>query len=261
MKKFSQLYVSALSGCPIKIDNTFYIRQPQIKDIIGSISTLGVGYEKYIIYLNHLSLEKKDIVSLFEKQEYETEDEKALIAYLKEQDGVFDILTWFPMFRNLLVEALGFWVIGRLNYEESSKSILISNLKGETVGAITKSNYGEVSQKIRQINNMEPITKPQLTFKSEKARLLYEESLAGEKALKASRPQDETRSFENILSVVCSLSQNYNFNNVGELTMFQLHELFERLVIDREYAVSSLRWAAWGSEPIDTSIWRMRIDE
>ncbi len=130
---------------------------------------------------------------------------EALLAYLKEQDGVFDILTWFPMFRNLLVEALGFWVIGRLNYEESSKSILISNLKGETVGAITKFNYGEVSQKIRQINNMEPITKPQLTFKSEKARLLYEESLAGEKALRASRPQDET----NPSKIFCPLFVHY----------------------------------------------------
>ena len=63
--------------------------------------------------------------------------------------------------------------------------------------------------------------------------------------------QDPKYDIGNIISVVCAYHPSINFTNVGQLTIPQLYDNFQRILIDRNYQIMALNASVWGTEGSD----------
>ena len=63
--------------------------------------------------------------------------------------------------------------------------------------------------------------------------------------------QDPKYDIGNIIAVVCAYHPSINFTNVGQLTIPQLYDNFQRILIDRNYQIMALNASVWGTEGSD----------
>lgn len=98
---------------------------------------------------------------------------------------------------------------------------------------------------------------PPTKFRNEKARMIYEKiqkrKLEQEKTKK--KKGDPDMELSNLLSALCAFSPTYNLLNVWDLTIYQFYDQYMRLNNKIRLDVIGLRWAAWGKEDFDFSIW------
>ena len=65
---------------------------------------------------------------------------------------------------------------------------------------------------------------------------------------KIKNAQNKDLTFGNILSSVVARDKTLTWTNVGDITVFQLFDLYERLQIDDKYTFLTMRVAAWGDQ-------------
>ncbi len=61
----------------------------------------------------------------------------------------------------------------------------------------------------------------------------------------------------NIISSVASIHPSLNFNNIWDLTIFQLYDSFYRIKSDKDYQIESTHVSVWGDEKniFDSTLW------
>lgn len=65
---------------------------------------------------------------------------------------------------------------------------------------------------------------------------------------KIKNAQNKDLTFGNILSSVVSRDKTLTWTNVGDITVFQLFDSYQRLQIDDQYTFLTMRVAAWGDK-------------
>lgn len=122
----------------------------------------------------------------------------------------------------------------------------------DILGVITEPLFPHILNVLKQVCGMEPDDEEedisQIKLKNKTARKLYEKMKRAEKAKKQRKKHDPDLSLPNILSAVATRHPSINYTNIGQLTIYQLMDSFDRLRNGAFYEIDSTRVSVWGDE-------------
>ncbi|ALS22309.1 hypothetical protein IJ22_19350 [Paenibacillus naphthalenovorans] len=209
---------------PVKIKNV-NIYSPTI-DAIDDI-----GEIQYNIYLAVATFNKevvfKNLFNLSSENYEEIENEDA-----------YELFVSIPAIRDVLKNALCFFTRENVEFD----SILFAYVANNQV-IIDKENYVEVSNVISELNGIVEEKNKSVKFKNKKAKELYEKREKLRVKYKKNTT-DDSLGLKDILSILCNADGNgVNVFNVGQLTIYQVYEHFERLNIKEQHTRLLRVWA------------------
>lgn len=221
-------YFDMLSGEPIYVDGVGSIKSPLLRDIFPSS---GIGHQKYNLYLNFLSWEKKHLLKYAAMMQY-----RGASKLDREEFVFFDIATLLKQTRELCRGVLSFFIAEDISWDEKSRSFMVySNNSGEAdrrtlIGKISRDNFDHVRRLILQANfiGLDKDESP-IMHSSEKSKELWEraqrylEEQAKNNKVKKEKPEYH---LSNIVSKLCAAHPSYNLFNIFDLTIFQLYDSF-----------------------------------
>lgn len=213
-----------------------------------------MSFTKYNGLINLLSMDIEKYAHILDM------DETLKSELVKQEFKPFDLLILDDKMRELLQEALSFFIAEQISFNKSAGMFLVSSLNNgnpKVIGAITSSNYEELVDVIKQTNFMETKQKDKLDnkkFANKKAREIYEALESGRNKLKKAK-EDSNLNIENIVSSMACFHNSYNLINIWDLTVYQIYDQFLRQRMKHELDIWGLKWAAWGTESFDFKQW------
>lgn len=215
--KFS--YADLISGDSIPVNGVGHFKSPKLWQLMP---TKGIGTWVYNFYLNILSWDKEDVLKFISGIGMST---KALET--REELTTFDIIVLVGNLKELLREAMAFFMDENLEWDEASYTF-IAYSREETqkaVGYINRDNFDDVKDMMLQVNyiGIGDQAKP-TKFSSAKAKELWE--LAQKHLKETKHPKDKRMEFGNIISKLCAVNCGYTLLNIYDLTVFQLYDQF-----------------------------------
>lgn len=222
-----------IAGNDIPCRDICRVRQPVLKDI------KNIGYNTYQDYLSILLIDKD---SLIKSLGIEVSDEVNDIP-------LYAIIGAIPGLRESYVNSLSFFTApeDRISWRRNRfeiNGIFASTEILEDIAAI-----------VAKISNIEKDTSSQHVFASEKARKIWEKCQKGKQELSKTKKEDVNLAIPNVISSVSASNSGYTLLNIWELTVYQLYDQFSRINRKIQMDIYSSRWAAWGQDEFDTSIW------
>ena len=214
-------------------------------DILIYPPTLGgirdVGYETYRGFLSLFLMSQHDIYELFDLAGDESISKFSPIQ----------LITIIPPLRATLLGALSFFLHREVCYSPSTGFFLDDNTP------LSLAQILDIRKVILAFCNIEDKTAQEpVTFASEKARRIYEKAQAGRAQLKGKNgSQEADLELPNLIAAVSAYSPTYNLLNIWGLTVYQLYDQFARLSGKLQLDVFGQKWAAWGTEDFDFSLW------
>lgn len=246
-----------LCGMDIALDVPCTIRVPHLRDIR---SGTGVGFAAYYRHIHILSLDQETAFSAMGLTEYWQQ----LPPEEQQTMDLFTVLAAIPSSRQLLGEALSFFLCEKVVYSEADHVFFLLDPSGDgerlPIGAVTSENYDRIRDAILQVNCLASADTAPVTFRSQKAREIYEKIQLHKKAMNKPRGGDGSMTLPNIIGAVAARHPSYNLLNIWDLTVYQLYDQFARMNRIHQIDVSALRWAAWGKDPFDFALWYKDID-
>ncbi|WP_431785787.1 hypothetical protein [Paenibacillus lactis] len=219
--------LQAFLGIPHPISPKINIYSPTIKEI-GQI-----GHINYMVNVQ-LSLFNKRTILL----ELFKISEEIYTQISNEND--YDVLIDHPDIRNNIANALSFFVKDEVSYRTDTQSFVVSNEE-----FINKDNYLLITSIIKKLNGInEDIsisstshTKPT----NSRAAKMLEKIQSFEKKTASN---DEGLELKDICSILCIAPDNgINIHNIGDLTVFQVFEQYERMTKKDEFNRALPIWA------------------
>lgn len=205
-------------------------------------------FDKYHQYLSIISYNTDDVVDLYgAREEYEklSYDSRARI-------DAFSLLISVDFFRAILGEALQFFIEESIAFDQGIGGFFVCSGK-KKISIINSETYKDVRDLILKSNFIKAEkAENECVFANNKARAIFAKLKKGRKAKKET---GESLSVADIVSSVSVQSNSYNLFNIRNLTIYQLYDQFYRLDTKTQIDVCSLKWAAWGTEPFDFSLW------
>ncbi len=234
-----------ISGASEEIDGII-CRQPTLGDIFKS-----TGYAKYSTYLFVMCMTVDrflDTVGLREKYDMLTPDVQRAI-------NILDLLVSEPSWRSLLIQALDFFTDGTASYYAGQRCLFISFSDGGST-QLTGDVFADLRRFICQSACLEVVDEKPSKFYNEAARRLYEKSKKiKKKKAKSKKSNDPNLELWNVIGAVCVKHPSYNLTNIWDLTVYQLYDQFSRLQNDVQFDTIAHRWAVWGKDHFDFSLW------
>lgn len=222
-------------------------KQPTLGEILKNHE---VGYEEYSTYLFAIGM----TVDKFLELNGLTERFAAISPEVKENISALALMVVQPSWRALLVKALGFFVDGAVRYDAENNCIVVSAAGGEI--QITDEIFIEMRRFIYQSACMEIADEKPAKFYNETAKRIYEESKRIKaNQVKTKKSHDVNLELWNVIGAVCVKHPSYNLINIWQLTIYQLYDQFFRLQSDVQFNTIAHRWAVWGKEQFDFSLW------
>lgn len=235
-----------MAGDDIFLEGIGTLHQPTLKEIRKYSSVFGEGLAD--VYLTLFSFD----LPTFLKKTVAEERFETIDPEVRNQIRLFDLLISDTEMRELLNEALSFFISENVVFSPTYEAFRVSDFcSGQIIGFVNRDNYEDFTAAVLIINGITP-PKPK-KYKNQAAREIEEMLEAGRK--KAAARSSNNRSLPNIISAMSIWSNTYNLLNVYDLTMYQLINQFERLSTKVQLDVIGTRWAAWGTEDFDFSIW------
>lgn len=237
-----------LTGQPFPIDGIGTFRAPKLKDLF---SVTGIGLQRYNLMLSLLSMDTEDFlraVGLNESYESLTPDKK-------EQFTPFLLITAIKDYRDIFTDALDFFMVETAVFDAKSNNFVLLAQDGSIRGAVSEANYDDLRVALLRANclSIDSAVKPK-KYKNKKAQYVYEK-IAAAKKKQAAAHMDESLSIWNVASSVSARHYSYNLLNIWDLTIYQLYDQFSKLNLNHQVDVGALRWAAWGEDQFDFSLW------
>ena len=234
-----------LGGAPFKVAD-IHVRQIQLNALRSS-----GGIDQYHQFLSIISIQHEDILKCLQIEE----KFNALPEVDRAQLTSFNLLTGAPSLRQCLSEALSFFILEPLQWDDHKH---MYHTAGNPCGQISDSNYMAVRRAIMLSNCLSVDDVESQKFKGKRGRAIYERIMAGRAA--AQRQKEKSESWDpltlpSIVSAVAARHNSINLLNIWELTIYQLYDQFAQLNKNFQVDVSSLKWAAWGTEQFDYSLW------
>jgi len=236
MSKLDQLQL-------ISNDNIFYngtctLRHTTLYDV------KKVGFQKYNEYLNILHLDVETFNAQFGS------DINA------DSINIFDILVSNQSMRDFLCEALSFFIVENVFYEPKYNAFKVDGGKdNEFLGIINQNNYQEITGAIFQLNFIKDDEVKATKNTGKKAKSILEKLRKGRSNLAKAKAGDSNINIPNMISSIVAYGNNYNYENIWSLTVYQLYDLFFRLNVKTQLDITGLRWAVWGKDEFDFSVW------
>ncbi|MEJ3719125.1 hypothetical protein WGM54_13980 [Paenibacillus polymyxa] len=205
--------LQAFLGLPVKF-NDIDIHSPRLIDIAN------ISYMEYLIKLQFCLFNKEKILlDLFQIGEDE---------YLQIKDtSDFDVLTDHPQLQAYISDALSFFAKDSVVFDSKSQSFKINGLE-----FINKNNYIHFISTMKELNAVSDESTG-VKKKTAKAKL-FQDRIDFFK--KKTQKKEDTLEIKDILSILCSANGNgIDIFNVGNLTIYQMYEQFERLNIKESF--------------------------
>lgn len=243
-----------ITGSDIICEEICTIRQPKLKYI------KNIGYQEYNQFLTVISINLNNLIeSIGIKEFYESLKEEE-----KKNYTVFNLLISQRITRELLYKALSFFICENIIFDEANMCFLLFKGYGEWYefySIINNENFEIINSYILAVNCLLDINDTSIKFKNSKAREIYDKIQRGRQELaKKNKGPDENMNLENIIASVTVQHNSYNLLNIWELTIYQLYDQFARLNRKIQLDISGLRWAAWGTDQFDFSLWYKYIN-
>lgn len=240
-----------LSSDPITIKGIGKIKSPTLRRIRAEKS-------RYHSYIHMLTLNPQQLIS-------------TLQLPLAEEAPVslYDLIISDTSIRELYQKAISFFICGELHFDQDSAAWAVfetdprKNEQPLVTGIIHRDNFNCLIRDILEMNHIDVEKQfPLVGFKNSKAREIYENiQKQKEKAKKKNEKKDKMVTLGDIISSLCVQSNSYNLINIWDLTIYQLYDQFARQNMKTQIDITGLKWAAWGSEPFDFSLWYKNLKE
>lgn len=215
----------------IRINDFCEVRQPTLGDIVE------VGYGQYQGYISTFLIKKSELLKALGAEDGPEYDPYSL----------WDIMLVIPELQANLLAALGFFVIGQIAVADGCICV-----DGR---ALSSADLYDIAAAAMKISNIETDDESQHVFASERSRRLWEKMQKGRAGLRKAKNQDGNIDLLNLTSAVAAKGCGYTLFNVWELTVYQLYDQFARMNVNVQMDIYSSRWAAWGKDDFDVSMW------
>lgn len=231
-------------GQNIPVDGICTVKQVKVAQLSAP--------ETYIQYQQHLAIlsyNTDDVIELYSaKAEYDK-----LSADAQRNINAFDLLTSVDFFREVLRQALQFFIEETVLFDPELGGFSVFCGK-RRAALIDSESYKRIRDVILKTNFVTvEAAENERVFANSKAKAIFEKLKKGRKNKRKS--SGEMLSIPDLVSAVSVYSNSYNLLNIGELSVYQLYDQFYRLDTKTQIDVCSLKWAAWGTEPFDFSLW------
>lgn len=236
-----------ISGAPMRFGGILF-RQPTLAQIYQDPDVGKTAYETYLYVIG------MDVEQFLEATGL-SDTYLSIDKEIREQIGVFDLLMAGGSLRELLLEALSFFIVGDIVYDPRSNTIQVH--EGDTSRVLTKEVYDQCREFIMRSACMEFKTpKSELHFYNKRAKEAWER-LMKHKEEERRKPQkvDPSYSIWNVIGAVAARHPSLNLTNIWQLTVYQLYDQFARLRGQVSFDIWSTRWAAWGKDKFDHALW------
>lgn len=244
--KFS--YVDLISGDSIPVSGIGHIRPPKLKDLKP---TGGIGTWLYNFYLNILSWDKEETLTFMKTAGIQTDKMAA-----KEDLTTYDVLVLIPNFRQLLRDAMAFFIDELLVWDDSTFAFKTYEKDDDqkVIGVINRNNYEDVRDMMLQVNYIGLGDKAKPTkFIDDKAKQMWEEI---QEHLKKSKPHEDKRmELGNIISKLCAANSGYTLLNIYDLTIFQLYDQFFQYGYLRAMDLNERAFSVHGGKEFNFEKW------
>lgn len=232
-------YMTLISGVPFQTCGVL-VYPPTLRDI------QNIGYDIYESFLSIFFLSLSDLM-------------KGLgvnAADIPKTTTSMQVITKIPDLRAALLRSLRFFLHSDIRYADDVGYFITS---GDQQLYLTLNDIKEIRGVILQLCNLQDDMEPTpVTFKNAKAQQIYEK-IQAKKAEKQKMQKQSSSSFitslPNLISAVAAYSPTYNLFNIWDLTVYQFYDQFARLNDSAQMQVFGQRWAAWGTEDFDFSVW------
>lgn len=224
-----------IRGLPIMVSRACTIRQPRLVDIDL------IGHERYQQYLSVMLLQKAELLGTLK-----IEDQVPFQKY-----SVYQIAAMIPELRSEMIEAFSFFMTAPMQWTHDHFEVNGVQL--------TPQEMDDMASVVLKISYIERDTEDQHVFASERARQIWEKCQKGKSALRKAKKQDANMELSNLIGAICAKGYGYTLLNIGHLTVYQIYDQFSRMNVNVQMDVYSTRWAAWGKDDFDVSMWFKNI--
>ena len=209
----------------IEVDGIIF-KQPKLRDI------KDIGLQKYYSYISFLLISAEEYLIFIKRED--------LIPYFKQNNlTMFDIYRDNLYEREFFIEALSFFIDGKIEFKNGK--FLLNNKN-----VITKENYQKIIEIIGEINCLK-VNKQQELYANEKARQIAEKLQKAKEKRKNINSKNNI-SLPDIISAVASRKESLNLLNIWDLTIYQLYDHYNRLIVEDEFDICAMNYAYWGEE-------------
>lgn len=254
MSNVNLTYFELLSTQPINI-GIGHIKPPKLQD------RRDLGENLWWQYACYMALTVDSFYSAILPDKYD--DFLNLPYEERTQVNLFDLVSENNDVLQTYVNAFNFYFVETVEYKIKEKRFEIikymtNNQTGEQerqiVGVIDREIFDDVLRILMQISNINNERSVSEELSKQKDPVVIQMQRRRDKA-KAKRTrgknldkQDPKYDIGNIISVVCAFSNSINFTNVDQLTIPQLYDEFQRILIDRNYQIMARNVSVWGTE-------------
>lgn len=223
-----------ISGSDIYWNDLLTIRQPLLEDI------RDVGYYQYQTYISILMVEKGRVLEALGIDE----------AAVRDVIDVYTLLSLDEDARRVFIDALSFFIREPVSYRNGSFYIDQIPASAKILDAVK-----DIIFELSYIKHEPKEEKPK--FASKRAEELWYKLQKGKREFEKVKQTkaDVNMELPNIISAVAAEHPGYNLTNIWGLTVYQLYDQFARINTKVQIGVYGQRWAAWGKEDFDTSVW------
>ena len=209
----------------IEVDGIVF-KQPKLRDI------KDIGLQVYYAYISFLLISAEEYLISIKRED--------LIPFFKQHNlTMFDIYRDNPYERQFFIEALSFFIDGKIEFENGKFLLNNKNI-------ITKENYQRIIEIIGEINCLK-VNKQQELYANEKARQIAEKLQKAKEKRKNINSKNNI-SLPDIISAVASRKESLNLLNIWDLTIYQLYDHYNRLIAEDEFDICAMNYAYWGGE-------------
>lgn len=254
MDNIKLTYFQLLSSESIDI-GIGHIKSPKLQD------RRNIGEGRWWKYAGYVALTVDTYYSAFLPDKYD--DFLALPYEDRIQLNLFDLITENEDAILIYVQAFNFYFSEKVVYKIREKRFELLDefidLKtneqiSRLIGVIDRETFDDVLYILMQISNInnERTVSDELSRETDPVviQLQRRRDIAKAKRTRGKNleKQDPKYDIGNIISVVCAYSNSINFTNVNQLTILQLYDQFQRILIDRNYQIMARNASVWGTE-------------
>lgn len=248
-------YFTLLSEEPVKLQNIGSIKSPKINDI------KKITFPVYQTYIDYLIIDIPTYFSMLEKNSENYPDKPELKEFIsqlkneysllsdedKQKLSIIDVVKNDDYFIKILSLALNFFFVEEIvfNYEDVCFYTYDKTIDEENpVGVIYSENYSSVIDIIlSRVNIKRKKNEEEIKFKNKKAAEIFAKLHGKEKK---DDKTDKRFELANIISSLSVHSKNLNLIDIGNLTVFQLYDQFQKQQIEDYYEIMKRSVSIWG---------------
>lgn len=252
-------YFELLNPIGFKVKAIGRVHSPRLRDICEK------GYKEYQYSLSLMLMTPKDFFEGAMKYSGLKENPYDLMSEeQKKSINMFDLFVENESSRKDIQTALSFFIDGKIEYEKSCKSFLVNPTEEENEisadGLISSKNWHQVCElclKCAYIDTPE-VQKPK-KYKDERTRKKFEEFYKKkeeyEKNKRAQKKANPDFELANIISSLATYHQSLNMSNIWDLTVYQIHDTFNRQRMKQQIDISDRNYSVWGGKDHKTDMW------